>query len=223
MLRIRQVIGLNSSTVTPTFAAPTAFKNASFSNPFSSTFASEAPGDRLFNPVPAGGRTDFCHAVRSLYDVLSHVSVTHGRSPVISSTTFHARPPDLPPTPLMDMGFVNAGLLARHRRPRIHRPACLLHASFRPRLAVTPLRFARPSTPSRWSEDFHLQAVEHARRTSKGPATRRPRQNPDSQLLLRGCDRVFHGLGDAELHHGLGGNLDRFAGLRIATDACLAV
>ncbi len=100
-------------------------------------------------------------------------SVTHSRSPVISSTAFHARPPDLPPVPLMDMGFAIACLLARHRRPHhpvlVHRPACLLHASFRPHLAVTPLRFARPSPPSGWSEDFHLQAAEHARRTRCSP------------------------------------------------------
>jgi hypothetical protein len=36
----------------------------------------------------------------------------------------------------------------------------LLHASFRPRLATTPLRFAITSPPSGCEEDFHLQAVE---------------------------------------------------------------
>src|SRR5207248_8018404 len=95
---------------------------------------------------------DFCHAIRAPHDVLSHDSVTHDRSPVISSTAFHARPPDLPPVPLMDMGFAISCLLARHRRPHhpvlVHRPACLLHASFRPHLAVTPLRFAITSPPS---------------------------------------------------------------------------
>src|SRR5215212_3496596 len=49
----------------------------------------------------------------------------------------------------------------------VHRAAVLLHASFRPRLTATPLRFASPSPPSGWAEDFHLQAVEHARRTRK--------------------------------------------------------
>lgn len=34
----------------------------------------------------------------------------------------------------------------------------LPHASFRPRLATTPWRFANPSPPSGWVEDFHLQA-----------------------------------------------------------------
>jgi hypothetical protein len=35
----------------------------------------------------------------------------------------------------------------------------LLHAFFRPHLAMMPLRFANPSPPSGWIEDFHLQAV----------------------------------------------------------------
>jgi hypothetical protein len=32
---------------------------------------------------------------------------------------------------------------------------------------MTPLRFANPSPPSGWIEDFHLQAVDHARHTTK--------------------------------------------------------
>jgi hypothetical protein len=34
---------------------------------------------------------------------------------------------------------------------------------------MTPLRFANPSPPSGWIEDFHLQAVDHARHTTKRP------------------------------------------------------
>jgi hypothetical protein len=48
----------------------------------------------------------------------------------------------------------------------------LLHASFRPRLATTPLRFAITSPPSGCEEDLHLQAIEHARHTTK-PLARR--------------------------------------------------
>ncbi len=115
---------------------------------------------------------DFCCTVRAPYDVLSHASVTHSRSPEISSTAFDTRPPDLPPVPLMDMGFAVTCQLARHRRPPhpvlVHRPVSLLHASFRPHLAVTPLRFTT----------LHLHqvgtglspvAAEHARRTNKRP------------------------------------------------------
>ena len=43
----------------------------------------------------------------------------------------------------------------------------MLHASSRPRLAATPLRFASTSPPSGCAEDLHLQAVKHARRTTK--------------------------------------------------------
>jgi hypothetical protein len=39
----------------------------------------------------------------------------------------------------------------------VHRAAALLRASFRPRVAATPLRFANPSPPYGWIEDFHLQ------------------------------------------------------------------
>ena len=51
----------------------------------------------------------------------------------------------------------------------VHRLASLLHASFRPRLATTPLRFAITSPPSGCEEDLHLQAVNHARRTKEKP------------------------------------------------------
>src|SRR5215467_4571753 len=50
---------------------------------------------------------------------LSHNSVTCRRPPEVSSTAFDARPPDLPPVCLMDMGFAVIGSLASHRRPRI--------------------------------------------------------------------------------------------------------
>jgi len=43
----------------------------------------------------------------------------------------------------------------------------LLHAVFRPHLAMMPLRFANPSPSSDWIEDFHLQAVVHTRHTQK--------------------------------------------------------
>jgi hypothetical protein len=69
------------------------------------------------------------------------------------------------------MDFAITCSLVRPGRPRypvlVHRAASLLHASFRPHLAVTPLRFANPSPPSGWVKDFHLQAVDHARHTEK--------------------------------------------------------
>jgi hypothetical protein len=47
----------------------------------------------------------------------------------------------------MAADFAIIGSLVQPGRPRIHRAATLLHASFRPRLATTPLRFANPSPP----------------------------------------------------------------------------
>src|SRR5258708_3559794 len=49
----------------------------------------------------------------------------------------------------------------------VHRLALLLHASFGPSVAGTPLRFANPSPPSGWVEDFHFRAAGHAQHTSK--------------------------------------------------------
>jgi hypothetical protein len=49
----------------------------------------------------------------------------------------------------------------------VHQIAVLLHASFRPHLTITPLRFANPSPSSGWVEDLHLRAVDHARHTEK--------------------------------------------------------
>src|SRR5947199_157946 len=96
-------------------------------------------------------------------------------SAFLRSTAFPARPPDLPPRSLMTVDFAITCSLVRPGRPRypvlVHRAAALLRASFRLRLATTPLRFANPSPPSGWIEDFHLQAVVHARHTTNGPAS----------------------------------------------------
>ena len=112
---------------------------------------------------------DFCAAVRPPCGDLSLESETQRRSPEVRSTAFPARPPDLPPRSLMTVDFAITCSLVRPGRPRypvlVHRAAALLRASFRLRLATTPLRFANPSPPSGWIEDFHLQAVVHARHT----------------------------------------------------------
>jgi len=130
------------------------------------------PSAKLVPPTMPSA--DFCTAVRSPYDDLSLVAETQRRSPEVRSTAFTARPPDLPPRSLMTVDFAISCSLVRPGRPRypvfVHRAAALLHASFRPHLAVTPLRFANPSPPSGWiEEDFHLQAVDHARHTTKTP------------------------------------------------------
>src|SRR5260370_30870298 len=62
---------------------------------------------------------DFCHTVRVNRSTLSHDSVTCNRSPEVSSIAFHAQPLDLPPVPLMDVGFAIICSLARHPTPQI--------------------------------------------------------------------------------------------------------
>ncbi len=62
---------------------------------------------------------DFCCRISVNYSTLSHESETCSRSPVISSTAFDMRPPDLPPASLMDTDFVVSCQLVRRRRPQI--------------------------------------------------------------------------------------------------------
>ena len=70
---------------------------------------------------------------------------------------------------LRDLLLTRPTITASYPVP-VRRVAALLHASFRHRLTTTPLRFANPSPPSGWVEDFHLQAAEHARHTEKSGA-----------------------------------------------------
>jgi len=79
------------------------------------------------------------------------VSATGLRSPQggLTATAFAARPPDLPPRSLMVVDFAIIRSLVRPGRPRypvfVHRAAALLHAFFRPHLAVTcGFRRSRP-------------------------------------------------------------------------------
>jgi hypothetical protein len=60
---------------------------------------------------------------------------------------------------------------------------------------VTPLRFANPSPPSGWIEDFHLQAVVHTRHTTKD----RPKAAFCSDLsLIKAEDIVPESIGNFE-------------------------
>ncbi len=141
------------------------------------------PSAKLVPPTMPSA--DFCAAVRPPCDDLSPESGTQRRPPEVRSTAFTARPPNLPPRSLMAVDFAISCSLVRPGRPRypvlVHRAAALLHASFRPHLAMTPLRFANPSPPSGWIEDFHLQAVDHARHTTKRPSARTA-----SQVVTKG-------------------------------------
>jgi hypothetical protein len=141
-------------------------------SPRPSVLPSFRPSAKLVPPTTPSA--DFCTAVRPPCGGLSLVAETQHRSPEVRSTAFAARPSDLPPRPLMVVDFAIGCSLVRPGRPRypllVYRAAALLHASFRPRLATTPLRFANPSPPSGWIKDFHLQAVDHARHTANGSA-----------------------------------------------------
>ena len=116
---------------------------------------------------------DFCCTFKKNRSFSSRVSTTCKRPPVVGSTAFNAPPPDLAPLALMDMSFAAHRQLAREASypVLVHRRTLLLHASLRPRLATTPLRFANPSPPSGWIRDSHPQTVEHARYT-KTPVER---------------------------------------------------
>ena len=72
------------------------------------------------------------------YSTLSHESVTCSRSPAISSTAFHAQPPDLRFASLIDMGFAAIGPLAQ--RSRLRSGSCTLARVFAPRFLQTPPR-----------------------------------------------------------------------------------
>jgi hypothetical protein len=143
-------------------------------SPRLSVLPSFRPSAKLVPPTTPSA--DFCAAIRPLCSDLSPESGTQRRSPEVRPTAFAARPPDLPPRPLMTLDFAIRCSLVRPGRPHypvlVHRTAALLHASFRPHLAMTPLRFANPSPSSGWIEDFHLQAVDHARHTTKNPDLR---------------------------------------------------
>src|SRR5262249_19196816 len=73
----------------------------------------------------------------------------------------------------MAVDFAIIGSLVRPGRPRypvlVHRAATLLPVFFSPHLGMMPLRFANPSPPTGWIEDFHLQAVVQYSAHQKGP------------------------------------------------------
>src|SRR5229473_273324 len=74
------------------------------------------PSAKLVSPTMPSA--DFCTAVRSPYDDLSLVAETQRRSPEVRPTAFTARPPNLPPRPLMTVDFAITCSLVRPGRPR---------------------------------------------------------------------------------------------------------
>src|SRR2546425_220732 len=101
----------------------------------------------------------------------SVAEATPGRSPGVSSTAFRAQSPNLRFASLMDMDFAVSCPLVRHWR--LISGFCSSTRTFDPCFLQTPPRggspciITRPSPPSGWPEDFHLQTAEHARHTTK--------------------------------------------------------
>ena len=118
---------------------------------------------------PTMPSADFCTGVRVPRGPLSLVSKTRRRPPEVSSIAFTAHPPDLQPQALDGYGLRGQSSArpawAASYPVSVRQVAALLHASFRPRLAATPLRFANPSPPSGWVEDFHFLAAGPAQHT----------------------------------------------------------
>jgi hypothetical protein len=111
---------------------------------------------------------------------ITRLTTRSARAPGHGRNRLRRTPAGFTTRPLMGADFAITCSPVRPGRPCypvfVHRAADLLHASFRPRLATTPLRFANPSPPSGWIEDFHLQTLDHARHTAKrAPAMPEPR------------------------------------------------
>jgi hypothetical protein len=106
----------------------------------------------------------------------SVAGATQRRSPGVSSAAFRAQSPNLRLAHLMDMDFAVSWPLVR--RGRLISGFCSSTRTFDPCFLQTPPRggspciITRPSPPSGWPEDFHLQPAEHARHTTK-PLMRR--------------------------------------------------
>jgi hypothetical protein len=101
----------------------------------------------------------------------SVAEATRNRSPGVSSAAFRAQSPDLRFAPLMEMDFAVSCPLVR--RWRLISGFCSSTRTFDPCFFQTPPRggspciISRPSPPSGWPKDFHLQAAEHAQHTTK--------------------------------------------------------
>ena len=147
---------------------------------------------------PTMPSADFCAGVKEPCGPLSLVTETRRRPPEVSSTTFTAHPPDLQPRAFDGYGLRGKSSARPTRAASypvsVRQVAASLHASFRPRLAATPLRFARTSPPSGCAGDLHPQAVEHARHTTKPLRGRVLIHRPLFQVNRPSFFRVLPGL-----------------------------
>ena len=139
--------------------------------------------------LPTMPSADFCVAVRGSRVPLSllhgacalrapgplsrpHPRETRRRPPGVSSSHSLHRTPAGYTAEAIDGYGLRDNETARPARTAsypvsVRQVAALLGASFRPRLAATPLRFTSTSPPSGCAGDFHPQAAKHARHTTK--------------------------------------------------------
>ena len=113
---------------------------------------------------------DFCTAVRVPHDTPSSIwntaQTSRGKNISLHRTPAEFTTPALDGYGLHDHLLTRPAGIASYPVP-VRQATILLHASSRPRLTTTPLRFTNPSPPSGWVEDFHLQANIHARHTKQ--------------------------------------------------------
>ena len=156
----------------PVFRRSPSMSRAPYS-PLPLTPCGDRSGLRHGVPMPTLPSADFCDAVREPRGSLSPNTqdtpqISRGKLDRLPRTTAEFTPRTLDGFGLRDHWPARPVRNASYP-VLVHRPARLLHASFRPHLAVTPLRFANPSPPSGWVGDSHPQAGEHARHTKKSP------------------------------------------------------
>jgi len=155
----------------PVFRRFPSMSRASYS-PLPLTPSGDRSGLRHDVPMPIMPSADFCDAVREPRDSLSPEpqdtpQISRGKLDRLPRTTAGSTPRTFDGCGLRD--HLPARPVRNASYPvLVHRLAHLLHASFRPHLAATPLRFANPSPPSGRVGDSHPQAVEHARHTKSG-------------------------------------------------------
>src|SRR5258708_3180189 len=124
---------------------------------------------RLFSSLPGEPSADFCRAVRSPLSSLSRVVATQQQTSWGNSSRLPRAIAGSTLPVLDEYGLCSA---------RLARPTLVPHIRFLfidsrfcstllsdPASRPKPLRFANPSPPSGWVEDFHFLAAGHAQHT----------------------------------------------------------
>ena len=131
----------------------------------------------LRSPRPTMPSADFCDAIRGPHGLLSPskdtTQISRGKSHHLHRTPAGFTAWTLDGYGLRDLLLTRPVQAASYPIP-VRRVAALLHASFRPHLTMTPLRFANTSPPSGCVGDLHPQVMKHARHTEEAGREARP-------------------------------------------------